>query len=121
MQVISSEPPYTSNWQEQLRGVITTPRELLELLGLDEADVDWSGDAGADFALKVPVAFARRMRRGDPRDPLLLQVLARGAELLEIPGYHRDPVDEQGAALPHRGILHKYRGRVLLIVISSQC
>jgi len=60
------------------------------------------------------------MRYGDPRDPLLLQVLSTGQEMLDTPGYSADPVGETGAANPHRGIIHKYHGRVLLIV-SSGC
>ena len=47
--------------------------------------------AAADFALKVPRAFVTRMRPGDPRDPLLLQVLSGAAEMLPQPGFVADP------------------------------
>jgi L-lysine 2,3-aminomutase len=111
---------FTDNWQSQLRNVITSRHELLEILGLSEADVGSSGGACADFPLKVPHSFVQRMRPGDPRDPLLLQVLSSRREMDDIPGYLRDPVGESGATVPRRGIIHKYHGRVLLIV-SGGC
>ncbi len=60
------------------------------------------------------------MRPGDPRDPLLLQVLSSAREMADTAGYSRDPVGESGATNPRRGIMHKYHGRVLLIV-SGGC
>ncbi len=107
-------------WQSQLRDVVSSGGELLRLLELDAAAVGMSVDAAADFALKVPRDFVRRMRRGDPRDPLLLQVLASRSELLEVPGFDADPVGETGAANASPGVIRKYRGRALLIV-SGGC
>jgi EF-P beta-lysylation protein EpmB len=108
------------DWQYQLRTVISTAGQLLEMLGLQPEDVGYSAAACNDFALKVPLTFARRIRPGDPRDPLLLQVLARSEELTETAGFGPDPLGEVGAANPARGIIHKYHGRVLLI-ISGGC
>jgi EF-P beta-lysylation protein EpmB len=109
-----------SSWQIQLRDVITSRDELLAAVGLCASMVDSAEGAGEDFPLKVPRSFVRRMRHGDPHDPLLLQVLSTSAEMLEAPGYTRDPVGEGGATIPRRGIMHKYRGRVLLLV-SGGC
>lgn len=108
------------DWQGQLRNVITSADTLLSLLELRPDEVGFSAAACEDFSLKVPHAFVRRMRVGDPRDPLLLQVLARRQELLEADGFSRDPVGETGDANPVKGIIHKYHGRVLLLV-SSGC
>lgn len=110
----------TEGWQRQLRDVISSRDELLQLLGLSADDVGLANGACDDFPLKVPHSFAGRMRRGDPHDPLLLQVLSTGQEMIDSPGYLRDPVGESGATLPRRGIIHKYHGRVLLIV-SGGC
>jgi L-lysine 2,3-aminomutase len=107
-------------WQSQLRNVVTSAGRLLELLDLKAEDVGFSDQACRDFALKVPVAFVQRMQTGDPRDPLLLQVLASQEELVSAAGFGRDPVGETGGANPHKGIIHKYHGRVLLVV-SSGC
>lgn len=105
-------------WQEQLADLVTDPQELLALLGLDAVQLDLAPEALCDFPLRVPRPYISRMRRGDPADPLLLQVLPLGAELLEVPGYSADPLQEQDAnAVP--GLLHKYAGRVLLITTQS--
>ena len=42
----------------------------------------------------MPRGFVRRMRRGDARDPLLLQVLPGRGELLERAGFGADPLAE---------------------------
>lgn len=110
----------TEDWQQQLRNVITSRDELLRTLGLSLAEVGPDCGAGDDFALKVPRSFVQRMHHGDARDPLLLQVLSSQREMTDAAGYSRDPVGESGAAMPHRGIIHKYHGRVLLIV-SGGC
>lgn len=112
--------PPENDWQQQLRDVITSRDALLAALGLSAGDVGSANGACADFALKVPHSFVQRMRRGDPLDPLLLQVLSTAHEMIPAPGYDRDPVGESGAATPHRGIIQKYHGRVLLVV-SGGC
>ena len=115
-----TEPLLTADsWQRQLRDSITDGTELLRLLKLSPEQVDPSTAAAVDFPLRVPHSFVRRMQPGNPRDPLLLQVLASGRELLDQPGYLRDPLQESGAANPRPGIVHKYRGRVLLIASGS--
>jgi EF-P beta-lysylation protein EpmB len=111
--------PTTDNWQNQLRNTITAAPQLLGMLGLSAQEVGFSERACADFPLKVPLAFVGRMQAGDPMDPLLLQVLATQHELQLTPGYHNDPVGETGGANPHRGVIHKYHGRALLIVSGS--
>jgi len=58
------------------------------------------------------------MRYGDASDPLLLQVLPSAAELGEVPGFTRDAVGDLDARTG-RGVLHKYRGRALLVATGS--
>ncbi len=112
------------DWQRQLAEAVRDPVELLALLDL--APVDLGPDvtaanlatAAAQFPLRVPRAFIDRMRRGDPRDPLLLQVLASAAELLPTEGYVADPLEETMARdVP--GLLRKYQGRALLITTGA--
>ena len=55
------------------------------------------------------------MERGNPHDPLLLQVLATGEELLQAPEYSQDPLQEIKAN-PLPGVIHKYANRLLLIL-----
>jgi EF-P beta-lysylation protein EpmB len=58
------------------------------------------------------------MRRGDPNDSLLRQVLPLAEEAGAVPGYGPDPLGEQSA---HRApaLLQKYQGRALLITTSA--
>jgi EF-P beta-lysylation protein EpmB len=86
------------------------------LLELPLAALD--AQASSAFPLLVPRGFVARMRKRDPLDPLLLQVLPRSAELREVPGFGADPVREQGLAAS--GLIEKYPGRALLIA-SGAC
>lgn len=74
--------------------------------------------AAKDFPFLVTRAYADRMAKGDPADPLLRQVLPAAEEMLAVPGYGDDPVGD-GAALAAPGVLHKYRGRALLITTGA--
>jgi L-lysine 2,3-aminomutase len=105
------------DWRQLWRDSITDRRELLELLDLAHLADQWPAqDAG--FALRVPRGFAARMRRGDARDPLLLQALPQMAELVQVPGFVSDAVGDL-AAREAQGVLHKYQGRALLIASGS--
>jgi L-lysine 2,3-aminomutase len=108
----------SATWQEQLADVLTDLPELLATLRLDAAQLGVSEEALRDFPLRVPRPYLARMQPGDPRDPLLLQVLPQVAELVATPGYSHDPLGE-AAANNHSGLLHKYQGRVLLIATQS--
>ena len=117
-QIRDQQPP-PSRWQRALADAITDPLELIELLGLDPALAVQARTGAGRFPLRVPRSFVRRIRPGDPRDPLLLQVLPVLAELDETSGFSADPVqDLASAAAP--GVLQKYSGRALLIA-SGAC
>ncbi len=105
-------------WQRSLAQAVRSTGELLDLLGLDPQMLEGAAPAQRDFPLRVPHSFVRRMRGGDPKDPLLLQVLPTSQELDANPGYSADPLGESDAtAVP--GLLHKYRGRALLMVTGA--
>jgi len=111
-------PWQTAPWQRQLAEAVSNPGELLEILELDPGLLGPTRAASEAFRLKVPHGFLRRIRRGDPDDPLLRQVLPLGAELKATPGFRRDPVGDL-AACPTAGVLHKYQGRALLMVTGA--
>lgn len=105
-------------WQQALREAVRDPRELLDLLGLDRLAPRLSAEAMVQFPLRVPRGFVARMRRGDPRDPLLRQVLPLDDEMRPMPGFGLDAVGD-GAAKTAPGVLQKYRGRALLVATGS--
>ncbi len=105
-------------WQQAWREAVRVPRELLALLGLHELALGVSDAAAAQFPLRVPRGFVARMRRGDPQDPLLRQVLPLDQEMRPVPGFGLDAVGD-GAAKAGQGVIHKYRGRALLVATGS--
>ena len=105
-------------WQQALREAVRDPRELLDLLGLDRLAPRLSDEAMVQFPLRVPRGFVARMRRGDPSDPLLRQVLPLDDEMRPMPGFALDAVGD-GAAKTAPGVLQKYRGRALLVATGS--
>ncbi|HBV40914.1 MAG TPA: EF-P beta-lysylation protein EpmB [Erwinia sp.] len=113
--IVTLNTPSREEWLHQLADVITDPDELLQLLGLDShPELRGGANARRLFALRVPRAFAARMQKGDPQDPLLLQVITQSQEFIDAPGYSTDPLDEQSSVVP--GLLHKYHNRALLLV-----
>ncbi|PLW83703.1 EF-P beta-lysylation protein EpmB [Kineobactrum sediminis] len=111
--------PPEADWRAALRDLVTSADTLLDYLQLQPEQVGWSPQAASDFPLRVPRDFMRRMVIGDPADPLLLQVLAGRQELLASSGFGPDPIGETGTANPQPGIIHKYHGRLLLLVTGS--
>jgi EF-P beta-lysylation protein EpmB len=108
----------TTRWQTEMAEAVRDPAELLALLGLGPDWLEPARQAATAFPLRVPRAFVHRMRKGDPADPLLRQVLPLGDELKDVPGFVRDPVGDM-SSLVARGLLHKYEGRVLLITTGA--
>ncbi|CAM4005963.1 EF-P beta-lysylation protein EpmB [Vreelandella rituensis] len=118
-QVVASDAPPPASWQRQLAGAIRDPLELCRRLGLEPNWLPGAVQGHALFEIRVPEAFAARMRPGDPLDPLLRQVLPLNEESLVTPGYINDPLAE-AEHRPASGLIHKYPGRVLLIA-SPAC
>ena len=111
----TSTPPRGS-WREQLRAAVRDPDALIDRLALPDDLRAAARRAAGAFGLVAPEAFVDRMRRGDPADPLLAQVLPV-AEELAAPheGFVSDPCGD-GQAVRAPGLLQKYGGRALLIV-----
>ncbi len=99
------------SWQKNLAQGFASVNELLTFLELPLS----TGNLHAEkqFPSRIPLGFAKRMQKGNPRDPLLLQVLATEDELQVSEGYSIDPLEERSSN-PIRGLMHKYYGRVLL-------
>ncbi|VAW56442.1 Lysine 2,3-aminomutase [hydrothermal vent metagenome] len=102
------------NWQQQLSQAITEPHQLFQALKLNKQDFPNHESANQQFSLKVPYAYLNKMEKGNPLDPLFLQVMAQSQEMHQVEGYVHDPVGDLNAN-KSPGLLHKYQGRVLLI------
>lgn len=112
-------PALPETWRAALAGAVRDPDELIALLGLPEGLRAAARRAARLFPLVVPRSFIARMRRGDPADPLLLQVLPSSAEDDRLEGYTEDPVGD-GSATIAPGLIRKYEGRALLVA-SGVC
>jgi len=104
-------------WQKVLQGANTSPEELLNNLNIEDSTLV-SRQANIDFPLRVPARFINRMNQSDPDDPLFKQVWPSVEEENEEAGFIDDPLDEVSRQLTP-GLLHKYRGRVLLVLTGA--
>lgn len=106
------------SWQKALAAAIRDPDVLIDELGLSDEFRLPARQAATLFPLFVTHSFLKRMQPGDPRDPLLLQVLPLGAETEPVPGFAADALDEAQAHIAP-GLLQKYAGRALLIATGA--
>jgi len=114
-QIIPKNPiTVEPSWQKELAQCITEPEELLRVVGLDPSQYKEDCTARRLFPMRVPRHFAAQIKRADPADPLLRQVMPLRQEYNQAAGYSADPLIEQQTA--GKGLLHKYQSRVLLIV-----
>ena len=102
------------NWLETLKNAISDPKILLKTLNLPVDDFAEDIAARKLFAMRVPLPFVEKMEKGNPKDPLFLQVMTAQQEFIETEGFSQDPLDEQQKnAVPN--ILHKYQNRLLFM------
>ena len=95
------------------RQSITDVDELCRILAIPLCSVH------TDYPLLVPRPFVNLMERGNPNDPLLLQVLPQVNEHHAVAGFSKDPLGEI-ADVQQCSTLNKYAGRTLLLA-SSAC
>ncbi len=105
-------------WQHELRKAFARPDELLEFLQLDPALPALQLERLRDFPLRVPRGFAARMKKGDPADPLFLQVWPQAREGEVVAGFSRDAVGDLHKLKPG-GLIHKYEGRALVVATGA--
>lgn len=111
------------SWRAALALAVRAPEELAAAVALDAAagaalTSEGAVEAARRFPLRVPREVAARVRRGDAADPLLRQFAPSAEEIVVVAGFTPDPLGEAAAA-PVPGLLHKYRGRVLLVVTGA--
>lgn len=117
IQTVEVSHSNSSRWQEELVASKISTRDLLAKLELSDHSL---ADSGAEslFDLRVPPYFLSKIQKGNPNDPLLLQVLPQNAEFLSGKEYVGDPLEEADAS-PVPGLIHKYKSRVLFITTQA--
>ena len=115
---MSQTPAEIPHWQQELKDAVRDPRQLCRLLELPAEFEAAAVRAAAEFPLFAPRPFLAQIERGKPSDPLLRQILPLEAELSSPPGFTADPVGDL-AARKAPSLLHKYRGRALLITTGA--
>ncbi len=108
----------TAAWQAELAQAIRNPAELLAALELPSELLPAALASSQDFSLRVPRGYVARMQKGNPRDPLLRQILPLQDEQFSVAGFTYDAVGDL-AAMTVPGLLHKYHGRVLLVTTGA--
>jgi len=108
----------TPFWQRELAHAIQDLDELLEFIQLDRAELAVSDAACEQFSLRIPIAYAERIKKADAQDPLLRQILPVADEMQPNPGFTHDPVSDQQSIVA-QGLLQKYHGRALLITTGA--
>ncbi len=108
--------PACGSWREEMRRAVRDGGELCRAVGLSPQISDAA--AAGQFPVFAPWPYISRIRRGDPDDPLLRQVLPLGDENLVAEGFSTDPVGD-GPATRSPGLIHKYRGRALLVTTGA--
>jgi L-lysine 2,3-aminomutase len=108
--MIAATPfPRQPRWQHALQNAVSDPARLLAMLELPSSLIPAATRAARQFALKVPLGYVARMRKGDIDDPLLRQVLPLAAEFEDLPTFVSDPVGDI-ASIGTPGMLRKYAG-----------
>lgn len=107
-----------ADWQDELSHAVKKPAQLLKMLGLEHRLQAIDADKLKSFPLRVTQSYINKMHYGDVSDPLLRQVFPLIDEQLEVDGFSADPVGDH-LAITSPGILHKYRGRALLLTTGA--
>lgn len=109
---------YNDNWSISLKKSLLDRDLLLDYLCLEKETLPVPM-AQQTFPLKVTREFASRIKKGDPDDPLLKQILSITDEDILVNGYGCDPHQEtQIMKIP--GLMQKYPSRVL-VTLTGAC
>ncbi len=107
----------SADWQSVLADAVRDLGELRRLVGIADTENDGQAARATPLGVLVPRTFLARIRPGDPRDPLLLQVMPRPAEHLHREGFVTDPLCESANGTPC--LLRKYQGRSLILTTAA--
>jgi EF-P beta-lysylation protein EpmB len=109
----------TPHWLLEIKLAIKSFDSLADKLKLDKDTLLAGNKAHQTFSLMVPRPYLERIEKGNPKDPLLLQILPQQQEMEQVQGYVQDPLAEKDHN-PKKALVHKYTSRVLVIT-SGTC
>ena len=112
---IRTASPAEPRWMTEIRTAYRDIDALCEAVGVTPPA---KGIGDANFPVFATRSFVSRIRRGDPDDPLLRQVMPDPRETVTGPGEVSDPVGDLDAS-SGAGLLEKYEGRSLLITTPA--
>ena len=106
------------SWIKEYQSSILNFDDFVSLVKLDSHKKTLSGDENRNFPFKVTKQYAERIRKRDPSDPLLLQIVSKNYVDLSNNGFSDDPLGEGNlnVGIPY---LKKYNGRALLLLTGS--
>ncbi len=115
---VPSPSPREVRWQDAMQQAVRDPVQLCTMLQLPATMHRAARAAAGQFPVFAPREFVRRMRPGDPHDPLLRQILPLQDEWDKVPGYQHDPVGDASAVI-RPGLLQKYAHRALMVATPT--
>lgn len=114
------KPPSTPNpeWRKIQAQNFRDWHALAHFLALDPASLQHIVIALRAFPLNVPKRLAEKIEKGTLSDPILRQFLPLQEEALSLDAFFDDPVGDTRAQKAPK-LLHKYRGRALLVTTGA--
>lgn len=100
-------------WQQLLSENFRSMDELREAYALPNSVCPFP-----KFPLNIPKRLADKIETWRETDPIFLQYVPLAQELVNTPGFEKDPV-EDCSFQKERKLLHKYPGRALLLLTSA--
>ena len=105
-------------WRQIQRENFTDWKKLLTFLNFDLSAAEAIVLPHTKFPLNLPRRLAQKIEQGNWQDPVLRQFLPTVEELNSSPLFIKDPVAD-GCSRATPKLLHKYRGRALLVCTSA--
>ena len=107
------------NWKSILRHSYLSWEVLLNYLDLKPEQIQTNDPSQRTFPFKVTSQYASRIQKGNPKDPLLRQIIPLAEEEISHPDYQDDPLKEIGHRRDSSLLINKYKGRALMITTGS--
>ena len=107
------------DWRWQLRNRISTPEQLVKLLGLTPEETAGAEKTKTKLAMSITPYFFNLIDRHDLDCPIRRQVIPRIEEMTVMPHESPDPLGEDDH-LVAPGLVHRYPDRVLFLV-TDRC